>query len=131
MRLLLDTHIALWAVVDDARLPARARELITDAGNDIFVSAASVWEIAIKHALARGGPNDMPVSGAEALRYFQESGYELVDVSAADAAAVETLPLLHADPFDRLLLVQAQTRPLRLMTHDARVAGYNPSIIQV
>jgi PIN domain nuclease of toxin-antitoxin system len=131
MRLLLDTDIALWAVVDDPRLPARARALITDTENEIFVSAASVWEIAIKHALARGGPDDMPVSGAEALQYFRESGHELVDISAADAAAVETLPLLHADPFDRLLLAQAPTKPLRLVTHDARVARHNPSTIEV
>jgi len=73
----------------------------------------------------------MPVSGAEALRYFQESGYELVDISAVVAAATGTLPMLHADPFGRLLLAQAQTIPLRLMTHDARVARYNPSIIEV
>ena len=131
MRLLLDTYIALWAVVDDARLPTRARALITDTENEIFVSAGSIWEIAIKHTLARGGPNDMPLSGADALRYFHGSGYELVDISADDAAAVETLPLLHADPFDRLLLAQAQTRPFRLMTHDARLARYNPSIIAV
>jgi PIN domain nuclease of toxin-antitoxin system len=112
-------------------LPARARALITDTENEIFVSAASVWEIAIKHALARGGPDDMPVSGAEALQYFQESGYELVDISAADAAAVETLPLPHADPFDRLLLAQVPTKSLRLVTHDARVMRHNASTIEV
>jgi PIN domain nuclease of toxin-antitoxin system len=131
MRLLLDTHIALWAVADDERLPPRARDLISDQANDVFVSAASVWEIAIKHALARGGPNDMPVSGADALRYFQDAGYELVDISPTDAAAVETLPMLHADPFDRLLIAQAVTVPFRLLTHDARVAMYSPSIILV
>ena len=131
MRLLLDTHIALWAVVDDARLSAKARELISDPANQVFVSAASVWEIAIKHALARGGPNDMPLSGAAALRYFQGSGYEMAPIAAADAAAVETLPMLHVDPFDRLLVAQALTAPFRLLTHDARVAGYSPSIIEV
>lgn len=131
MNLLLDTHIALWAVADDERLPPRARDLISDAASDVFVSAASVWEIAIKHALARGGPNDMPVSGAEALGYFRDAGYGLVAISAADAAAVETLPRLHADPFDRLLIAQAVTVPFRLLTHDARVARYNPSIILV
>jgi PIN domain nuclease of toxin-antitoxin system len=131
MRLLLDTHIALWAVTDDARLSPRARDLIGNPENDVFVSTASVWEIAIKHALARGGPNDMPVSGAEALRYFQAAGYEMVGIAAANAAAVETLPTLHADPFDRLLIAQALTVPFRLLTHDPRVAGYNPSIIMV
>ena len=131
MNLLLDTHVALWAVVDDERLPPRARELIGDAANDVFVSAATVWEIAIKHTLARSGPNDMPLSGAEALGYFQQSGYELVAISPTDAAAVETLPMLHADPFDRLLIAQAVTVPFRLLTHDARVARYSPSIILV
>ncbi len=67
MRVLLDTHIALWAIADDPRLPADARRIIADIDNVILVSAASIWEIAIKHALARGGPNDMPISGVEAL----------------------------------------------------------------
>ncbi len=70
MRLLLDTHIALWAVVDDPKLPPKAVELIADPANEVFVSVASLWEIAIKHALARGEPNDMLVSAQEALRYF-------------------------------------------------------------
>jgi PIN domain nuclease of toxin-antitoxin system len=131
MRLLLDTHIALWAVTDDARLSPRARDLIGDPENDVFVSAASIWEIAIKHALARGGPNDMPVSGAEALRYFRDAAYEMVDIAPVHAAAAETLPILHWDPFDRLLIAQALTAPFRLVTHDPRVAGYNDAIIMV
>jgi PIN domain nuclease of toxin-antitoxin system len=131
VRLLLDTHIALWAVTDDPRLSPNAREMIVDPMNDVCVSAASVWEIAIKHALARGGPNHMPISGAEAIQYFLEAGYTLVEIFPADAAAVETLPTLHADPFDRLLIAQALTVPFRLLTHDPRVAAYGPSIIQV
>ena len=67
MRLLLDTHIALWAVADDPRLSTRARGLIADVDNEVFVSVASLWEIAIMHALARGGPNDMHASAEEAL----------------------------------------------------------------
>jgi PIN domain nuclease of toxin-antitoxin system len=124
MRLLLDTHIALWAVTDDARLSPRARDLIGNPENDVFVSTASVWEIAIKHALARGGPNDMPVSGAEALQYFLEAGYALIEIFPADAAAVETLPTLHADPFDRLLIAQALQYGLPIATVDADVAAY-------
>ena len=81
MRLLLDTHIALWAVADDRRLSAKARTLIVDPANEIVVSAASLWEIAIKHALARGAPNDMPISALEALGYFREAGYELLDIA--------------------------------------------------
>ena len=86
MRLLLDTHIALWAIVDDARLPQPAANLIVDPRYLIVVSAASVWEIAIKHGLARGRANDMPVSASDALGYFRAAGYELLGDGVADAA---------------------------------------------
>ena len=131
MRLLLDTHVALWAVADDPRLPVKARDLILDPGNMIHVSAASVWEIAIKHALARGGPNDMPVSGQEASGYFEAAGYVLLPISAQHAAGVEALPPLHADPFDRLLISQALIEPLRLVTHDQAIARYGEPIIYI
>jgi PIN domain nuclease of toxin-antitoxin system len=128
MRILLDTHVALWAITDDERLPTRVRELILEARNEVYVSAASVWEIAIKHGLARA---DMPVSGKEASAWFETAGYTLLPVSAAHAAAVEDLPPIHADPFDRLLVAQALTEPLRLVTHDRTVARYSDSIILV
>ena len=128
MRLLLDTHIALWAVADDRRLSAKARTLIVDPANEIVVSAASLWEIAIKRALA---PNDMPISASEALGYFREAGYELLDISPAHVIAIEALPALHADPFDRILIAQALNVPLRLLTHDPKVASYSDSIIAV
>ena len=72
MRLLLDTHIALWAIVDDPRLPGAARELIAEPANEIMVSAASVWEIAIKHAVRRKGRGAMPMSAGEARVHFYE-----------------------------------------------------------
>jgi PIN domain nuclease of toxin-antitoxin system len=131
MRLLLDTHIALWAIADHPRLSARARRLLEDPDNEILVSAVSVWEIAIKHALARGGPHDMPVSGAEALGYFRDAGFTMLPHSPQDAAAVEDLPPIHADPFDRMLVAQALGAPLRLLTADARVARYSDTIISV
>lgn len=131
MRLLLDTHIALWAIADHPSLSAKARMLIDDPDNQVVISAATVWEIAIKHALARGRPNDMPISGQEALGYFRDAGFEMLDISPAHAAAVETLAPLHADPFDRMLVAQAMTVPLRLLTHDPRVAAYSDSIIAV
>jgi PIN domain nuclease of toxin-antitoxin system len=131
VRLLLDTHIALWAVADDRRLSAKARTLIVDPANEVVVSAASLWQIAIKHALARGAPNDMPVSALEALGYFREAGYELLDIAPAHVVAIETLPALHADPFDRILVAQALNVPLRLLTHDPMVASYSDSIIAV
>ena len=131
MRILLDTHIALWAIVDDPRLPAGASELIADAGNLILVSAASVWEIAIKHALARGSANDMPISGTRALEYFHAAGYEMLAITAAHAAAVDRLQARHSDPFDRLLVAQALHEPLHLLTHDAQLAQYSDTIILV
>jgi PIN domain nuclease of toxin-antitoxin system len=131
VKLLLDTHVALWAIADDDRLSAKARRLIDDEENDIVVSAATVWEISIKHALARGGPNDMPISGEEALGYFKDAGFELLNISPTHAAAVEALPPLHADPFDRILIAQALTTPLRLLTHDQRIVGYSDLVIAV
>ncbi len=128
MRLLLDTHVALWAITDDPRLPEKARTSIGDRSNQVYVSAASVWEIAIKHAVKR---DDMPVSGSQALAFFRASGYELLDITAAHAASVETLPALHSDPVDRLIVAQALSEPLRLMTRDAMLARYSDTIIRV
>jgi hypothetical protein len=73
LRLLLDTHVALWAITGDARLPETIQAMIADPANSISVSAASVWEIAIKHALGRGGPGAMPIGGAQASAYFRAS----------------------------------------------------------
>jgi PIN domain nuclease of toxin-antitoxin system len=128
MRILLDTHVALWAITADERLSATARQLILDSRTEVFVSAASVWEIAIKHGLARA---QMPVSGRQAAAWFEAAGYELLSVSAVHAAAVEDLPTIHADPFDRILVAQALSEPLRLLTHDQTVARYSDTIIVV
>lgn len=128
MRLLLDTHIALWAITDSPKLPQQARELILAPSSEIFVSAASIWEIAIKYSLNRG---NMPISSSEAIRYFNEAGYTLLPVSAIHAAATEALPLLHADPFDRMLVAQAIMEPLRLLTHDEMVAKYENGVLLI
>ena len=126
MRLLLDTHIALWALTDDPRLSPRA--LINDPANQVIVSAATVWEIAIKHALGR---DDMPISGDEALDWFRRAGYDLLPISPAHAAAIEHLPEHHRDPFDRLLVAQAITEPLRLLSRDPLVIRYGDAVIAV
>lgn len=127
MRVLLDTHIALWAVTDHPGLTPHARQLISDAQN-VFVSAASIWEIAVKHTLGRG---NIGFSGGEALEAFTAAGFELLSISAQHAAAVDALAPLHADPFDRMLIAQAQTEPLHLLTHDAQLARYSPLITLV
>lgn len=128
MNLLLDTHIALWAITDNPKLSEAAREWITSPKTTVWVSVASLWEIAIKHSLGRG---DMPVSGHDAMRYFQASGYRLLPVEAEHAIAIETLPRHHQDPFDRILVAQALVEPMRLMTHDPLVAAYNDGFIKV
>lgn len=128
MNLLLDTHVALWAITDSAKLSQKAREIIESPQSSVWISAASIWEIAIKHALGRG---DMPVSGHDAARYFRESGYQFLPVETAHAAAVEELPGHHQDPFDRLLVAQALVEPMRLMTHDPVVARYSDTIIEI
>lgn len=129
MRILLDTHIALWAIANDPRLGSMARNLLEDPGNEIFVSAASVWEISIKHALSRGRPHDVPISGAAAIERFREAGCVLLPVTADHAAAVENLPPVHKDPFDRMLVAQAMLEPLRMITRDVRLAAYSATII--
>lgn len=128
MNLLLDTHVALWAITDSPRLPQTAREFITSPRATVWVSAVNLWEIAIKHALQRG---DMPVSATDALRWFRESGFRVLPVEPEHTVAVETLPLHHYDPFDRLLVAQALVEPMRLLTHDESVARYSDTIIKV
>jgi PIN domain nuclease of toxin-antitoxin system len=128
LNLLLDTHVALWAITDSLRLPLKAKEMIASPKTNVWISTASIWEIAIKHSLGRG---DMPISGQDALRYFSESGYRQLPIEAEHAVAVEDLPAHHNDPFDRILVAQALLEPMRLMTHDALVARYSDSIIQI
>jgi PIN domain nuclease of toxin-antitoxin system len=128
---MLDTPIAIWAIADHPNLSAKARNLINDPDNEIVVSAATIWEIAIKHALARGGANDMSISGDEALGFFREAGFEMLDISPTHAVAMESLASLHGDPFDRLLVAQAMTVPLRFVTHDQKIAAYSDSVILV
>lgn len=128
MNLLLDTHVALWAITDSPKLPKKAREMIESSKSSVWISAATVWEIAIKHSLGRG---DMPVSSQDALRYFRESGYRFLPVEPEHAVAVEDLPVHHADPFDRILVAQALVEPMRLITHDPMVARYNDTIIEI
>ena len=128
MRLLLDTHIALWAITDSPALSVEARRHILAPKNEVYVSAASIWEISIKHGLGRG---NMPVSGSEAAEYFTQAGYMTLDISTDHAVFVEKLPIHHADPFDRMLVAQALYEPMHLLTHDKIIAAYSDTIILV
>jgi len=132
LNLLLDTHVALWAITDDARLTARARKLITAPHAQVWVSVASLWEIAIKHALGRGSGRDvMPVSADQAWQYFLDSGYQTLDIQPAHVVQLAHLPEHHQDPFDRLLVAQALVEPMRLLTHDKTVARYSDVVVRV
>lgn len=130
MRLLLDTHLALWSVTDPERLSPRCALLMENEDHEFLVSAASIWEIAIKFALRRG-PGAMPISGSRAFQEFTEAGFAILPVTPEQAASVDDLPPLHGDPFDRLLVAQALYEPLRLITHDKRVAAYSNQFLLV
>ena len=128
MNLLLDTHVALWAITDNSNLSDMARALIQAPRNTLWVSTVSLWEISIKHSLGRG---DMPVSGRDALHFFNQSGYHLLSIEPEHAVGIEDLPRHHQDPFDRLLVAQALAEPMRLLTHDWTMASYSDTIILV
>jgi PIN domain nuclease of toxin-antitoxin system len=104
MRLLLDTHTFLWANSDEPRLGPRSRELITTEASSVLISHVSLWEIAIKHALAG---SDMPLSAAQAIPWAQECGFGLLQLDLPHLLTFEQLPLHHCDPFDRLLVAQS------------------------
>ena len=118
MNLLLDTHALLWWLMDDDRLGPAAREGIAEPQNFCAVSAATVWEIAIKVAL---GKLDVPADIEEQLG---REGFATLEVSAEHAWAVGRLPPLHRDPFDRVLVAQCRLEGLTLVTHDETLAAY-------
>lgn len=121
MRLLLDTHVLLWAAAGSDRLSDESRELLEDARHEVLYSAASLWEIAIKIALGRKDFGvDLPVLRAT----LPAMGLVELPVSGAHAVAVATLPPLHRDPFDRLLIAQSMVEGLTLVTHDKVILRY-------
>lgn len=121
MKLLLDTHLLLWAAGQPERLPARARKLLSDQGNELLYSAASLWEIAIKRTLGRP---DFAADPRLLRRGLLDNGYLELPVTGQHAVGVDALPPLHKDPFDRLLLSQALVEGIVLLTTDAQLARY-------
>lgn len=120
MRLLLDTHVFIWALIDDPRLRLSAKALIEEA-DEVYVSSASIWEIAIKAAIGK-----IDADAEEMMQAIEESGFIELPITAAHAAHVATLPAVenHKDPFDRLLVAQARHEPLVLLTGDPKVVAY-------
>ncbi|MDH3461239.1 MAG: type II toxin-antitoxin system VapC family toxin [Burkholderiaceae bacterium] len=121
MKLLLDTHLLLWAAGNSDRLPADARPLIESPDNELFFSAASLWEIAIKCELAR---EDFQVDARLLRRGLLDNGYSELPIGSEHAVAVGSLPPIHKDHFDRMLIAQATVEGITLLTADALVAQY-------
>ncbi|MFC7623945.1 type II toxin-antitoxin system VapC family toxin [Microlunatus sp. GCM10028923] len=128
MRVLLDTHLLLWAAAEPDRLPAAAREIIEDAGHELIFSVASIWELAIKSGLGRA---DFLVDALGFQRALLHAGYVELPVRGEHAADVAELPPHHKDPFDRILVAQARAEGLTLVTSDPLVARYPGMIKQV
>ena len=127
MRLLLDTHALLWVLTDKARITPKIRQLLTDHRNETWASAASIFEIAAKYATGRrGGPT---VDAERLLSLAREASYPVMPISPEHAAATGSIARYHPDPFDRLILAQAQVEGLQLVTHDEALARYDSRTI--
>ncbi|MFZ0746505.1 MAG: type II toxin-antitoxin system VapC family toxin [Terracidiphilus sp.] len=121
MNYLLDTHILLWILVDPDKVPEAIRRVVEDTGNRVWFSAASIWEIAIKHSLAKG---DFTVEPATIWKAARETGLEELAVTAEHSVGVDALLWLHRDPFDRLLVAQARAAGMKLLSVDPQVNAY-------
>ena len=128
MRLLLDTHLLLWAAGPSPRLSAEARRLIDNLENELLASTGSLWEIAIKSALKRA---NFPVDAALFRRNLLNNGYRELAVTGEHAIAVTNLPPVHKDPFDRMLLAQSIVEGIMLLTADPVVARYPAPVRKV
>ena len=126
MKLLLDSRLLLWAAGAPERLPAAARALLQDPANTLIFSAASLWEIAIKRGLGR---DDFLVDPRVLRRGLLDNGYEELPIASEHAVFIDSLPELHKDPFDRMLVAQATVEGITLLTSDGLVAQY-PGPIQ-
>ncbi len=125
MRLLLDTHVLLWWLADDPNLGEEARAGVSAPDSAVYVSAATVWEISIKQSLGKlDAPTDL-------LRQIELSRFEPLSITAAHAYTAGALPRHHDDPFDRMLVAQAMTEGLTLLTRDSRMGRYGIGVLAV
>jgi PIN domain nuclease of toxin-antitoxin system len=125
VRLLLDTYVLLWLMAGNARLNSRARSLVQES-DEVFVSSASIWEIAIKWRVGKIEEDPQVI-----VDQLEKAGLRELQVTNRHAVAAGRLPLLHHDPFDRLLIAQAICEPMRLLTADAKLAGYSELVIVI
>ena len=124
MRLLVDTHLLVWWIAG-RRMSAEATRYITDGRNELFASAASIWEIAIKAGLGR-----IDLDPNEFTDALESGGFQSLPVTNRHAAAVGSLPHVHRDPFDRLLVAQSRVEGLSLLTHDRALAEYGALVVR-
>jgi PIN domain nuclease of toxin-antitoxin system len=122
MRILLDTDVLLWALIEPKRLSKEARDAIEDGRNEVFFSAASIWEIAIKSKIKKRG---LRFTADQIAAAALQTGFDELQISAAATARVATLPELHRNPFDRLLIAQAMVEPAHFFTADANLRKYS------
>lgn len=131
MRILLDTHIALWAVADTSKLSDEAAKIIEAGNNEVFYSTASIWEVAIKHKIR---PENMPLSEEEFVELCESTGFTLMPIKTEHIFFLKTLVReeaapKHKDPFDRMLLAQAKCEGTGFLTHDALISDYKEDCI--
>lgn len=131
MNILLDTHILIWALTADEKLSEKAKDFIVNPDNIIYYSAASIWEISIKHTLH---PDKIPFSGKDLSSFCTQAGYEPLDISDRHVFALETLKRSenvkpHHDPFDRIMISQAKAENMLFLTHDSLLPDYNEACI--
>ncbi len=125
MKLLLDTHVFIWALMDTSRLSAVVKYQLQEPENEVFVSAISFWEIAIKFSLGKLELDGLLPSELAGIAE-QEMGFNLLDLDALSAADSGTIPLLHKDPFDRMLIYQAIRSGCHMVSIDKKFTGYEP-----
>lgn len=121
MKLLLDTHILLWSLYKSKKVHRQARALMNRA--EVFVSVASFWELAIKNSIGT-----LKIDASDVLEALEPTGFELLSIDVEHAITVRTLPQIHKDPFDRMLIAQAQHEGMVLFTHDEPLAAYGPIV---
>lgn len=121
MKILLDTHILLWAAGDPSRLSADLHDMLESLDNELFFSAASLWEITIKHSLGR---SDFKVDARVLRRGLIDNAYTELTINSEHAVTVGSLPSIHKDPFDRILIAQATVEGITLVTSDSIVSKY-------
>ena len=128
MRYLLDTHIVIWAMVGSNKLSEKAALTLRNPENELYVSPISVLEVAIKHAIR---PDEIPVTAEQVVRFCRNSGIIELPVGFMHSQAVAQLPQHHNDPFDRVLVAQASSEEMLLLTHDGKLPHYGDFVVSV